>query len=162
MIKRWACLRERAPQHDPNPAERLTTQLNLESYHRLSHGTCVIAPQGEEAFCKVNFMPFSSMSPEELQGLEKLVFSSSLITSGWRKSSKKGEYFGRYCSIQRLAAMIEQCIYNPQDEASAFREANDWIALHLQEMAPGIFDKYCDVLLGNSLPSFGSVEYHTP
>ncbi|KNZ46303.1 hypothetical protein VP01_7385g1, partial [Puccinia sorghi] len=36
------------------------------------------------------------------------------------------------------------------------------LALHLQEMAPGIFHKYCDVLLGKSLPSFGSVEYHTP
>ncbi|KNZ51249.1 hypothetical protein VP01_4026g2 [Puccinia sorghi] len=57
----------------PTPPKRLTTQLNLESYQQLSHGTCVIAPQGKEAFCKVNFMPFSSMSPEELRGWEKLV-----------------------------------------------------------------------------------------
>ena len=168
-------------QHDPNPHERLTTQLTLESYHRLSHGTCVIAPRGEEAFCKVKFMPFSSMSPEELRGWEKLVcffldytnyvepvknngplMGGEMWAGGWRKSSKRGESFGRYCSVQRLVAMMEQCLYNPQDEAAAFREANDWIALHLQEMAPGIFDKYREVLIGNSLPSMGSMEYHTP
>ncbi|KNZ46304.1 uncharacterized protein VP01_7381g1 [Puccinia sorghi] len=90
------------------------------------------------------------------------LMGGAMWAGGWRKSSKKGEYFGSYCSIQRLAAMIEKFLYNLQDKASAFQEANDWISLHLQEMAPGIFDKYRDVLLGNSLPSFGSVEYHTP
>ncbi|KNZ46628.1 uncharacterized protein VP01_7109g1, partial [Puccinia sorghi] len=90
------------------------------------------------------------------------LMGGAMWAGGWRKSSKKGEYFGRYCSIQHLAAMIEQYLYNPQDKASAFWEANDWIALHLQEMAPEIFEKYRVVLLGNSLPSLGSVEYHTP
>ena len=168
-------------QHDPNPAETLTVARTLNLYHRLSHGTCVIAPRNKPAFCKVMFMPFRSMSTEELQGWEKLVcfflhrtnfvepvknngphMGGVMWADGWRKSLKKGESFGRYCSVARLAAMIQKCQYSASDKAASFREAKNWIATHLQEMAPGIFDKYHEVLVNNHLPSMAAMEYHTP
>jgi len=52
--------------------------------------------------------------------------------------------------------------HNAADKAASFREANNWIATQLQEMAPGIFDKYREVLLNGNLPSLASMEYHTP
>jgi len=58
--------------------------------------------------------------------------------------------------------MIQLCQYNAKDESAAFEEANAWIATHLQEMAPGVFDEYRKVLLKNELPSFAQVEYPTP
>ena len=171
----------RRRQHDPNPSETFTSQETLRLYHGLSHGTCVIAPLNEPAFCKVTFIPFSKMNRTELLGWEKLVcfflnqtqyvepvknngphMGGVMWAGGWRKCSKRGEAFGRYCSVARLVTMIKRCQYNAEDEAAAFEEANAWIATHLQEMAPGVFDKYRKVLLENNLPSLAQVEYPTP
>ncbi|KNZ55872.1 uncharacterized protein VP01_1375g1 [Puccinia sorghi] len=168
-------------QHDPRPEETLTSSETLKLYHRLSHGTCVIAPQKKPAFCKVKFLPFSSMSPTELQGWEKLVcfflgrtqfvepvknngplMGGVMWADGWRKCSKRGEWFGRYCSVARLSAMIQLCLYSAEDEAASFREANDWIATHLEKLAPGVLEKYHQLLLKSQLPSFAHMEYPTP
>ncbi|KNZ47827.1 hypothetical protein VP01_6105g1, partial [Puccinia sorghi] len=46
----------------------------------------------------------------------------------WRKSSKR--------------ALIEIFQYNPEDKAASFREANNWIATHLEELAPGFLEQY--------------------
>ena len=168
-------------QHDPHPDETLTSSETLKLYHRLSHGTCVIAPRNQPAFCKVKFLPFSSMSSTELQGWERLVcfffgrtqfvepvknngplMGGVMWADGWRKSSKRGEWFGRYCSVARLSAIIKACQYSAEDEAASFREANDWIATHLEELAPGVLEKYRQVLLENHLPSMAHMEHPTP
>ncbi|OAV87367.1 hypothetical protein PTTG_29456 [Puccinia triticina 1-1 BBBD Race 1] len=148
-------------QHDPNPSELLTSQATLKaSYYGLSFGTCVIAPQNGLGFCKFQTIPFSSMSPKELQSWEKLVcffldqinfvgpvknngplMGGWMWACGWRKGMKQ-EGFGRYFSVGRLAAMIRKCRYNDQDKAVAYQEANEWIATHLQELAPRAFKEY--------------------
>jgi len=105
----------RKRQHDPNPSERVTSQETLRLYQGLSHGTCVIAPLNQPAFCKVAFMPFSKMNCTKLLGWEKLVcfflnqtqyvepmknngphMGGVMWAGGWRKCSKRGEAFGRY------------------------------------------------------------------
>ena len=58
--------------------------------------------------------------------------------------------------------MIKKCKYNDQDMAEAFQEANEWIATHLQELAPRAFKKYCDTLINGNLPSMAHMEYPTP
>jgi len=150
-------------------------------YHGLTHGTCVIAPLNEPAFCKVKFIPFSTMNATELRGWEKVVcfflnqtqyvepvknngphMGGVMWAGGWRKCSKNGEAFGRYCSVARLVAMIQRCLYNADDEAAAFEEANAWIATQLQDLAPGVFDEYRQVLLDNNLPSWAHMEFPTP
>ncbi|OAV85005.1 hypothetical protein PTTG_30876, partial [Puccinia triticina 1-1 BBBD Race 1] len=100
-------------QHDPNPSKLLTSQATLKaSYRGLSFGTCVIAPRGGPGFCKFQTIPFSEISPDQLQGWEKLVcffldqtnyvapvknngplMGGWMWACGWRKSSKK-EGFG--------------------------------------------------------------------
>ena len=168
-------------QHDPCPDEILTSNETLKLYHRIFHGTCVIAPRYKPAFCKVKFLPFSSMSPAELHGWERLVcfflgrtqfvepvkingplMGGVMWADGWRKSSKTGEWFGRYCSVARLSALIKLCQYNPEDEAASFREANNWIATHLNELAPGVLEQYRQLLIESELPSFAQMEYPSP
>jgi hypothetical protein len=46
------------------------------------------------------------------------------------------EAFGCYCSVTRLVAMMQKSKY------VAVREANNWISVHLQELAPGVFEDY--------------------
>ncbi|KAA1077000.1 Leucine-zipper-like transcriptional regulator 1 [Puccinia graminis f. sp. tritici] len=169
-------------QHDPNPSEILTSQETLLlHYTGLSHGTCVIAPRNMPAFCKFKTTPFSSMLSEELQGWEKLVcfflqqteyvapvknngpsMGGIMWACGWRKSSKKKEGFGRYCSVERLAAMIRRSQFNAKDEASAFEEANKWIATHLEQLAPRAFKEYREALIDGQLPSMAHMEYPSP
>ncbi|KAI7947510.1 hypothetical protein MJO28_009418 [Puccinia striiformis f. sp. tritici] len=169
-------------QHDPNLLEIFTRQETLlNSYHKLDHGTCIIAPKKEPGFCKFKITPFSNMSPEQPQGWEKLVMfflertdfveevkingphtEGGMWACGWRKGSKRKEGFGRYCSFIRLAAMIRKSQYNAQDEEAAYREANEWIASHLQELAPQAFKEDRQALLENGLPSMGHTEYNTP
>jgi len=61
---------------------------------------------------------------------------------GWRKSSKRGEWVQRYCSVACVSATNQLCQYNAEDkDAAAFWEANNWIASHLQELAPGVLEK---------------------
>ncbi|PLW26797.1 hypothetical protein PCASD_25765 [Puccinia coronata f. sp. avenae] len=51
-------------QDDPHKDKLFTSQETLdEHYHRLSFGTCIIAPRNHVAFCKVQWIPFNSMSP---------------------------------------------------------------------------------------------------
>ncbi|OAV85490.1 hypothetical protein PTTG_10802, partial [Puccinia triticina 1-1 BBBD Race 1] len=168
-------------QHDPNPKELLTSQETLKKFYcGLSFGTCVIAPRGGPGFCKFQTIPFSAMSPDELQGWEKLVcffldqtdfvapvknngplMGGWMWACGWWKGMKK-EGFGQYCSVGRLAAMIKKSQYNDQDEAAAYQEANEWIATHLQELAPLVFKEYCETLIKGNLPSMAHMEYPTP
>ncbi|OAV91130.1 hypothetical protein PTTG_04198 [Puccinia triticina 1-1 BBBD Race 1] len=168
-------------QHDPKPEEILTSNETLRSHYQgLSHGTCVIAPRGKPAFCKFTTIPFSSMSSEELQGWEKLVcffldqtqyvgqvqnngplMGGWMWGCGWRKGMKK-EGFRRFCSVGRLAAMIRKALYNAEDEAAAYREANEWIATHLQQLAPRAFKEYREALINGNLPSMAHMEYPTP
>ncbi|KAA1122050.1 Leucine-zipper-like transcriptional regulator 1 [Puccinia graminis f. sp. tritici] len=151
-----------ARQHDPEPDVMHTSQETLaSSYKGLDHGTVIIAPQSQEAFCKAKFIPFSSMPSAELLGWEKLVcfflsrthyiapvknngphMGGTMWADGWRKCSKACEAFGRYCSVTRLVAMMRKSNYVAEDEAVAVREANDWISVHLQELAPGVFEDY--------------------
>ena len=169
-------------QHDPNTSEILTSQATLErSYHRLSHGTCIIAPRNKPAFCKFTVMAFSTMSAEELQGWEKLVcffldqtnyvqkvknngphMGGEMWACGWRKCSKRQEGFGQYCCVARLTAMMKKSLYNAEDEADAFREANEWIAIQLIKLAPNDFDQYHQALTEKNLPSMAHMEYPTP
>ncbi|KNZ45397.1 hypothetical protein VP01_8160g1, partial [Puccinia sorghi] len=128
-------------QYDPCPEEILTSCKTLKLYNCLSHGTCVIAPQNKPAFCKVKFLPFSLTSPAELPGWEQCVLlpGTDPVSNGLRKSSKKGEWFGRYCG-----------------------EANNLIATHLDKLAPGFLEQYRQLLIKSQLPSFAHMEYPTP
>ncbi|KNE96743.1 hypothetical protein PSTG_10016 [Puccinia striiformis f. sp. tritici PST-78] len=115
-------------QHDPNPLKIFTTQQTLlNSYHKLDHGTCIIAPKKEPGFCKFKITPFSNMSPQQLQGRETLVMFFWSKPTSWTK----------------LAAKIRKSQYNAQDKEAAYWEANKWIATHLQELAPQAFKEYC-------------------
>ncbi|EFP93984.2 uncharacterized protein PGTG_19938 [Puccinia graminis f. sp. tritici CRL 75-36-700-3] len=168
-----------ARQHDPEPNVMHTSQETLaSSYKGLDHGTVIIAPRGQEAFCKAKFIPFSSMPSDELLGWEKLVcfflsrthyiapvknngphMGGTMWADGWRKCSKACEAFGRYCSVTRLVAMMRKSNYVAEDEAVAVREANDWISVHLQELAPGVFEDYRATLIKNNLPSMAHMEW---
>ncbi|KAA1096611.1 Leucine-zipper-like transcriptional regulator 1 [Puccinia graminis f. sp. tritici] len=167
-------------QFDPNPSEVITTQKTLQHYHHLTHGTCIAAPRGGPAFCKVKYVPFASMSPEQIQGWEKLVchffdrtnyveavknngpqMAGDMWADGWRKCSKK-ESFGRYCSVGKLVKMMRWANYNPRDEATSIKEASDFIAIQLQHLAPGVFESYRETLISNNLPSMAHMEYPLP
>ncbi|EFP81304.1 uncharacterized protein PGTG_06925 [Puccinia graminis f. sp. tritici CRL 75-36-700-3] len=167
-------------QVDPNPSEAITTQNTLQQYHHLTHGTCVAAPRGGPAFCKVKYVPFATMSPEQIQGWEKLVchffdrtnyveavknngpqMAGDMWADGWRKCSKK-ESFGRYCLVGKLVKMMLRANYNPQDEATSIKEASDFIAIQLQHLAPGVFESYRKTLISNNLPSMAHMEYPLP
>ncbi|KAA1105485.1 Leucine-zipper-like transcriptional regulator 1 [Puccinia graminis f. sp. tritici] len=138
-----------ARQHDPEPDVMHTSQETLaSSYKGLDHGTVIIAPRGKEAFCKAKFIPFSSMPSD-----------GTMWADGWRKCSKACEAFGRYCSVTRLVAMMRKSNYVAEDEAVAVREANDWISVHLQELAPGVFEDYRATLIKNNLPSMAHMEW---
>ncbi|KNF05867.1 hypothetical protein PSTG_00861 [Puccinia striiformis f. sp. tritici PST-78] len=167
-------------QEDPNPSEIITTQNTLQHYHHLTHGTCVVAPRGGAAFCKVKYITFTSMSRQQLQGWEKLVchffdrmdyvavvnnngpqMGGAMWADGWRKSYKK-ESFGWYCSVGKLVKMMRLANYNPQDEASSIKEATDFISIQLQHLAPGVFQHYRETLINNNLPSMAHMEYPLP
>ncbi|KNZ63463.1 hypothetical protein VP01_11402g1 [Puccinia sorghi] len=61
----------------------------------------------------------------------------------WRKCSKRSKWFGRYCLVARLSAMIQLCQNSAEDKAASFREANDWIATHFNQLDPGVLEQYC-------------------
>ncbi|PLW31906.1 hypothetical protein PCASD_21262, partial [Puccinia coronata f. sp. avenae] len=103
-------------QDDPRKNKLFTSQETLdEHYHRLSLGTCIIAPRNQVAFCKVQWIPFDSMSPAELTGWEKIVFhllkrcehvnpvkkngaqtDGMMWADGWRKSSDPDQSVGSF------------------------------------------------------------------
>ncbi|KNZ43977.1 uncharacterized protein VP01_9656g1, partial [Puccinia sorghi] len=96
--------------------------------------TCFISPHNQLAFCKFKFLPFSSMSPNERQGWEQLVcffLVWEVLFCG---------KFSRNHSTMSIGA---------EDKASSFREANNLIATHLQELETG-------------LPSMARIKYPTP
>ncbi|KNZ52462.1 hypothetical protein VP01_3566g2 [Puccinia sorghi] len=97
------------------------------------------------------------MSPNERQSWEWLVclflgrtkfvepvknngphMAGVMWANGRRKSSTRGEWFGRYFSAARFSEIIQ---------------LNDWMATHFQELAPGVLERYHQVLLKNQLPS---------
>jgi len=80
---------------------------------------------------------------------------------GWRKSSKK-ESFGRYCSVGKLLKMMRRSNYNPEDKATAIKQASDFISIQLQHLAPGVFESYRQVLIDNNLSSMSQMEYPLP
>ncbi|PLW32869.1 hypothetical protein PCANC_07070 [Puccinia coronata f. sp. avenae] len=119
-------------QHDPFRAEIITSQSTLQHYHRIFRGTCIIAPRSKEAFCKVQFFPFKPMLDDLKLGWEQLVChflqrvkyvnhvktngphcGRVMFADGWRKSSTRGEGFGRYCCKKKLKKMIAAARYNP-------------------------------------------------
>ena len=85
----------------------------------------------------------------------------SMWADGWRKSSKK-ESFGRYCSVGKLRKMMRLANYNPHDEATAIKQASNFISIQLQHLAPGVFESYRQVLIDNNLPSMSQMEYPLP
>jgi hypothetical protein len=168
-------------QKDPNPGEIITTPETLQQYHSLYRGTCIISPRQEEAFCKVQFFPFKTMSDNLKLGWERLVChflnrsnyvqeckvngphkAGVMFPDGWRKSTTGGEWFGRYCCRKKLRNMMALAHYNPQDEEDDLRAANDFIAIQLNLLAPGVFEAYRQDLIQNQLPSMAHVEYPSP
>ncbi|PLW29562.1 hypothetical protein PCANC_24764 [Puccinia coronata f. sp. avenae] len=168
-------------QHDPFRAEIITSQSTLQHYHRIFRGTCIIAPRSKEAFCKVQFFPFKTMSDDLKLGWEQLVChflqqvkhvdhvktngphcGGVMFADGWRKSSTRGEGFGRYCCKKKLKKMIAAARYNPRNEAEDIREANDFIATQLNQLAPGFFEAYRKELISKKLPSMAHMEYDIP
>ncbi|OAV85720.1 hypothetical protein PTTG_08106, partial [Puccinia triticina 1-1 BBBD Race 1] len=130
-------------QHNPNPSKLLTSQATLKaSYRGLLFGTCVIAPRGGPGFCKFQTIPFSEMLPDQLQGWEKLVCFFLDQTNYVAPVKNNGPLMG--------------------DEAAAYWEANEWIATHLQELAPRAFKEYRETLIKGNLPSMAHMEYPTP
>ncbi|KNZ55873.1 hypothetical protein VP01_2559g2, partial [Puccinia sorghi] len=45
-----------------------------------------------------------------------------------------------------------------EDKAASFREANNWIATHLEKLAPGVLEQYHQLLLVSELPSFAHMK----
>ncbi|KAA1082890.1 Leucine-zipper-like transcriptional regulator 1 [Puccinia graminis f. sp. tritici] len=156
-IKRWNRLCHKASMPffatHPIPQAKL---VHSPSYH----GTVIIAPQNKEAFCKAKFLPFKSMPSDELLAKNNGPhMGGTMWADGLQKHSKECEVFGRYCSVTRLVAMIQKSNYVAEDEAVAVREANDWISVHLQEMAPEVFEDYRATLMNNKLPSMAHMEW---
>ncbi|KAI7934519.1 hypothetical protein MJO28_016946 [Puccinia striiformis f. sp. tritici] len=58
--------------------------------------------------------------------------------------------------------MILKSQYNAKDVDAAYKEANKWIATHLQELAPQAFKEYRQALIENQLPSMGQTKYNIP
>ena len=52
--------------------------------------------------------------------------------------------------------------YNPEDEASAVKWASHFLSAQLQNLAPGVFEHYRQILTKNSLPSMAQMEYPCP
>ncbi|PLW28643.1 hypothetical protein PCASD_18575 [Puccinia coronata f. sp. avenae] len=169
-------------QVDPFPAEMKTSAATLRNhYARLSHGTCVIAHRGQEAFCKVQFVPFKSMSSTEVTGWEKLVchflnrtqyiaevknngpqLGGCMFADGWRKCFKQGEAFGRYCCVGKLREMMRLTNYDPENKAAEIKDATNFIACQLEHLAPGVLAELQRTLIKNRLPSMAHMEYPTP
>ncbi|PLW40122.1 hypothetical protein PCASD_07872 [Puccinia coronata f. sp. avenae] len=170
-----------ARQHDPLPHEPITKQEHLPLYHRLSFGTVIIAPRNRVAFCKAQWIPFNSMSPDQLNGWEKLVFhllercnhvspvktngaqtGGMMWADGWRKSSDPDQSLGRFCCVGKMKKAMERAQYNPVSEAAGIREASDFISLQLQKFAPGVFESCRQLLIDSRFPSMAQMEYPSP
>ncbi|PLW27729.1 hypothetical protein PCASD_20603 [Puccinia coronata f. sp. avenae] len=135
-------------QDDPRKDKLITSQETLdEHYHCLSFGTCIIAPCNQVAFCKVQWIPFDSMSPAELTGWEKIVFhllercehvnpvkkngaqtDGMMWADGGRKSSDPDQSVGRFCL----------------------------------KFAPGVFKSCRQLLINSRFPSMAHMEYPSP
>ncbi|PLW35399.1 hypothetical protein PCANC_18296 [Puccinia coronata f. sp. avenae] len=169
-------------QEDPFREEKITSQNTLQLYyHRLSFGTCIIAPTDRAAFCKAKWISFDSMTPGELNGWEKLVChllerteyvnpvkgngaqnGGQMWADGWRKSSDPGQSVGRFCSMPKMKKAIERAKYNPVFKAAGIQEASDFISCQLQNFAPGVFDSCRQLLINGNYPSMAHMEYPAP
>ncbi|PLW34544.1 hypothetical protein PCASD_12942, partial [Puccinia coronata f. sp. avenae] len=168
-------------QQDPHPMEPITEQKTLQMYHRLSFGTCIIAPLDKPSFCKVRWIPFNQMSPSELNGWEKLVFhllercnhispvkgngaqtGGMMWADGWRKSSDPDQSVGRFCCVEKMKKAMERARYNPVSEAAGIQEASDFISLQLQQFAPGVFESCRQLLIDGNYPSMAQMEWPAP
>ncbi|PLW37579.1 hypothetical protein PCANC_15258 [Puccinia coronata f. sp. avenae] len=129
-------------QDDPRKDKLFTSQETLdEHYHRLSFGTCIIAPRNQVAFCKVQWIPFDSI---------------------WRKSSDPDQSVGRFCSVGKMKNAMKRAQYNPISEAAGIQEASDFISLQLQKFAPGVFESCRQLLINSRFPSMAHMEYPSP
>ncbi|KNZ48846.1 uncharacterized protein VP01_5371g2, partial [Puccinia sorghi] len=81
-------------QHDPCPDKTLTSCETLKLYHRLSRGTCVIAPCNQLPFCKVKFLPFSPKSPNLTSRLGTTSLLLPWSTSIFRASEEQRTPYG--------------------------------------------------------------------
>ena len=52
--------------------------------------------------------------------------------------------------------------YNPQDKEEDIRQAKDFIAAQLNQLAPGVFEAYQKDLLTKQLPPMAHMEYGLP
>jgi hypothetical protein len=141
-------------QDDPRKDKLITSQETLdEHYHCLSFGTCIIAPCNQVAFCKVQWIPFDSMSPAELTGWEKIVFhllkrcehvnpvkkngaqtDGMMWANGGRKSSDPDQSVGRFCLVGKMKNAMKCAQYNPVSKAAGIQEASDFISLNSRNL----------------------------
>ncbi|PLW05740.1 hypothetical protein PCANC_28860 [Puccinia coronata f. sp. avenae] len=169
-------------QDNPHKDKLFTCQETLdEHYHRLSFGTCIISPRNQVAFCKVQWIPFDSMSPAELTGWEKIVFhllkrcehvnpvkkngsqtDGMMWADGWRKISDPDQSVGRFCLVGKMKNAMKRAQYNPISEAAGIQEASDFISLQLQKFAPGVFKSCRQLLIDSWFPSMAHMEYPSP
>ncbi|PLW49735.1 hypothetical protein PCANC_10457 [Puccinia coronata f. sp. avenae] len=169
-------------QDDPRKDKLFTSQETLdEHYHRLSFGTCIIAPRNQVALCKVQWIPFDSMSPAELTGWEKIVFhllercehvnpvkkngaqtDRMMWADGWRKSSDPDQSVGCFCLVGKMKNAMKRAQYNPISEAAGIQKASDFISLQLQKFAPGVFESCRQLLIDSQFPSMAHMEYPSP
>ncbi|KNZ45062.1 uncharacterized protein VP01_8521g1 [Puccinia sorghi] len=91
------------------------------------------------------------------------ITGNNYFSSSWDglSFSSQGEWFGR-CSMAHLSALIKLFQYNTEDKAASFQEANKWIETHIEKLAPGVLQKYRQLLLKSELPSFAQIEYLSP
>jgi hypothetical protein len=121
------------------------------------------------------------MSPDQLNGWEKLVFhllercnhvspvktngaqtGGMMWADGWRKSSDPDQSLGHFCCVGKMKKAMKRAQYNPVSEAAGIREASDFISLQLQKFAPGVFESCRQLLIDSRFPSMAQMEYPSP
>ncbi|EFP92207.1 uncharacterized protein PGTG_18104 [Puccinia graminis f. sp. tritici CRL 75-36-700-3] len=119
-----------ARQHDPEHNVMHTSQEILSySYKGRNHGTVIIVPQNKES----KTMALTWVEP------------CGLMDGGTLQGM--------------LVALMQKSNYVAKDEAVAVREANNWISVHLQELAPGVYlDLY--KVIGVTMCVFWSKDHH--
>ncbi|KAI7933430.1 hypothetical protein MJO29_016875 [Puccinia striiformis f. sp. tritici] len=146
-------------------------ELFLTHILSLTMAPASLALDKQPGFCKFGITRFSNFKVGKSSScfffvdtvrMNGVLTEGTMWTCGCRKSLKKGEGFGRYYSVSRLAAMILKSQYNAKDVDAAYKEANKWIATHLQELAPQAFKEYPQALIENQLPSMGQTKYNIP
>ncbi|PLW07402.1 hypothetical protein PCASD_26614, partial [Puccinia coronata f. sp. avenae] len=143
-------------QDNPRKDELITSQETLdEHYHRLSFGTCIIAPRNQVAFCK----RCEHVNPVKKNGAPT---DGMMWANRWRKSSDLDQSVGRFCLVGKMKNAMKRAQYNPVSEAAGIQEASDFISLQLQKFAPGVFESCRQLLINSRFPSMAHMEYPSP